>query len=287
MGKIGQQQKHYNPLFGPHIGKHMERYITRPQPAASILPTDPFAAMDPLLGADKADKHPPVVTQSLDFSPSPPQETLTPAILDAKLDAKLQLLLQQIAHTVSTEISKLAAELRGEINQIGERTDALEYKFDKMVNYVQAIEEENHNLRHTVSQLQLQQEDLENRERTQNLRFRGIPETVGDSALRPFFLGLFYTMAPTAVDVDWLLDRAHRSLGPKPPAGARPRDVIVRFHYYESKEALTLATQNKSQLVYKGAKLQTFSDLSPITLAKRWNLRPITSHLQRHQVPYY
>lgn len=75
-------------------------------------------------------------------------------------------------------------------------------------------------------------------------------------------------MAPTVVDVDWHLDRAHCSLGPKPPAGARPRDVIVRFHYYESKEALTLATQNKSQLVYKGAKLQTFSDLSPITLAK-------------------
>lgn len=73
----------------------------------------------------------------------------------------------------------------------------------------------------------------------------------------------------------------------EPPAGARPRDVIVRFHYYESKEALTLATCNKSQLMYKGAKLQIFSDLSPITLAKRRNLRPITSHLQRHQVPYY
>lgn len=89
------------------------------------------------------------------------------------------------------------------------------------------------------------------------------------------------------VDVDWHLDRAHCSLGPKPPAEARPRDVIVRFHYYDNKEALTLATRNKSQLVYKGAKLKIFSDLSPTTLAKRRNLRPITSHLQHHQVPYY
>lgn len=32
--------------------------------------------------------------------------------------------------------------------------------------------------------------------------------------------------------------------------------------------------------------MQIFSDLSPITLAKRCNLRPITAHLQHHQVPY-
>lgn len=134
----------------------MDRYITRPQAAVSSSPTDPFASMDPLLGMDDADTHT-ADTQILAPIPSISQEFLIPAILDAKLDAKL--------------------------NQIGERTDALEYKLDEMVNYVQAIEEENYNPRHTVSQLQVQQEDLENRARRQNLHFRGIPETVGDPAL--------------------------------------------------------------------------------------------------------
>lgn len=55
-------------------------------------------------------------------------------------------------------MSKLATELTGEINQIGEHTDTLEYKMDEMVNYVQVIEEENHTLRQSVSQLQLQQD---------------------------------------------------------------------------------------------------------------------------------
>lgn len=94
-------------------------------------------------------------------------------------------------------------------------------------------------------------------------------------------------LAPTIADIDLCLDGAYRSLGPKPPAGARPRDVIMRFHCYDSKEALTLATRNKSQVEYKGAKIQVFSDLSPITLAKRRNLCPVTSHLQHHRVPYY
>lgn len=60
-----------------------------------------------------------------------------------------------------------------------------------------------------------------------------------------------------------------RSLGPKPPARACPRNIIVRFQSYDSKEALTLATRNKLQINYKGDKLQILSDLSPITLAKR------------------
>ena len=255
----------------------MERFVTRSQSVSSNHSVDPFAV----------ERSPPNTAQDPVIGSPSPHEILTPDILDAKLDAKLQLLLRQITSNVSAEVNKLAAELRGEINQLGERTDTLENKFDEMINYVQAIEEENHNLRISVSQLQIQQEDLENRERRQNLRFRGIPETVGDPDLRTYLLGLFNTMAPTIVDIDWRLDRAHRSLGPKPPSGARPRDVIVKFHFFESKEALTLATRNKSQITYKGAKLQIFSDLSPITLAKRRSLRPITSHLQHHKIPYY
>lgn len=66
---------------------------------------------------------------------------------------------------------KLAQELWGEIPHIGECSDALETKFDKLVQYVHVLEEDN---------ASSQQEDLENRERCQNLRIRGFPESVGD-----------------------------------------------------------------------------------------------------------
>lgn len=48
------------------------------------------------------------------------------------------------------------------------------------------LEEDNAALKHNVSQIQLQQEDLENRERCQNLRIRGVPETVNDKELRAY-----------------------------------------------------------------------------------------------------
>lgn len=104
---------------------------------------------------------------------------------------------------------------------------------------------------------------MENRERRSNLRIRGVPEAVTDKELRSYLRNLFVTLAPHIPDIDWCLDRTHRTLAPKPPPGSNPRDIIVRFHYYDSKEALTAATRKKICIDFKGSKLQIFSDLSP------------------------
>lgn len=99
------------------------------------------------------------------------------------LDLKMQALLQSLTHNIAKEVGKLAHELRGEIDQLGECTDTLESKFDDMVQYVHVLEEENAILKNAVSQLQIQQEDLENRERWQNLRIRGVPESITDKEI--------------------------------------------------------------------------------------------------------
>lgn len=90
-----------------------------------------------------------------------------------------------------------------------------------------------------------------------------VPKTIGDHDIPPYLLGLFNTLAPHIPDIDWCMDRAHRSLAPKPPTGANPRHMIVLFHYYDSKEAPYRA--NQARLGYKGDKIQIYSDLSPIT----------------------
>lgn len=111
----------------------------------------------------------------------------------------------------------------------------MENKFDELIQYVHVLEDDNAALKHTVSRIQLQQEDLENRECRQNLRIRGVPENVSDKKIHPYLLGLFVFLAPLIPDIDWHLDRAHRSLALKPPPGSNQRDINVCFHYYESK----------------------------------------------------
>ena len=259
----------------------MDRFLRKSSSPISGTPATDVDSADALPLVD-----PTLFVENLPHKQRPPElPTMSSPITVEVLDAKLQTLLHSLTQNITKEVGKLAHELRGEIDQLGERTDTLESKFDNMVQYVHVIEEENANLKNLVSQLQIQ-EDLENRERRQNLRIRGVPESIPDKEIRPYLLALFVTLAPHIPDIDWRLDRAHRSLAPKPPPGANPRDIIVRFHFYESKEALTIATRNKSRVDFKGAKIQIFNDLSPITLARRRALRPVTSHLQQNQVPY-
>lgn len=98
----------------------------------------------------------------------------------------------------------------------------------------------------------MQQKDLENREHRQNLWICGVPKSINDKKICPYFLCLFVTLVPHIPDIDWCLDRAHISLAPEPPAGSNPRDIIVHFHYNESNEALNTATCNKTCMDLKG-----------------------------------
>lgn len=152
---------------------------------------------------------------------------------------KFQTLLLQLTCNISQEVGKLSQELRGEIDKIGECTDMLETKFDDMIEYVHVLEEDNSSLKHSVSQMQLHQEDLENRQCWQNVHIRGVSENVHDNKIHSYLLGLFNHLAPDVTDIDWCLDRAERSLASKPPAGARPRNIVECFHYYDSQCHIT------------------------------------------------
>lgn len=276
MGKIRDQRRNYSTTLKPQNPSKMDRFLS--ETSSTVLGT----LEDTQTTSDQSELN----TGTLfDTTPTPTSGSPPPLTAEV-LDAKLHSLLQAITHNIAQEVGKVAKELRGEFDQLGESNDSLEYKFDEMVQYVQALEEDNATTKNAITQLQTQQEDLENRERRQNLRFRGILEDVEDKDLRSYLLNLFNVVAPNIPDIDWHLDRAHRSLAPKPPTGAKPRDVIVRFHYYDSKEALTLATHNQSRIEFKKSKIQIFSDLSPITLNRRRNLCPLTLHLQSHKVMY-
>lgn len=173
MGKVGFQKNVYqgfNPPLSSQPSQLMERFLLRPQSSASSIPADTLDATDHLANVP-----------GIFHTDSPPQQS-DPAelVTVAVLNLKLQALLQDLPRNIAKEVGKIAHELRGEIDHLGEHTDTLETKLDGIVQYVHVLEEENAALKHTVSQIQLQQEDLENRECRQNLRIRGVPETVND-----------------------------------------------------------------------------------------------------------
>lgn len=180
----------------------MDRFLTRPQSPVLITQGDPEKYISTLMADHNSQK------ALLPHFPSPSQSVLNPELLNVKLQA----LAQQLTRGIAQEVGKISRELRAEIDQLGEYTATLEIKFDETLQYVQALEEKNTSLKNSVSLLQLQQEDLENRERRQNLRICGVLENVADNNIRPYLIGLFNHLTPNIVDIDWRLDWTHRSL---------------------------------------------------------------------------
>ncbi|KAJ4941871.1 hypothetical protein JOQ06_011744, partial [Pogonophryne albipinna] len=100
----------------------------------------------------------------------------------------------------------------------------------------------------------------------QNLRVIGIPEGMEGDDARLFMTTLFKKMVGDP-QLDTLeLDRAHRSLVPKPPQGSRP--LIVRFHKYAQKERVLLWARKSWDVSYQGHPIRIFEDFSA-TLAKK------------------
>ena len=97
----------------------------------------------------------------------------------------------------------------------------------------------------TVQDLRAKVDDMENRSRRCNLRLTGLPEGCEGSSPTKFIEKLLQDILgadsfPNGVE----LQRAHRSVAPRPKPGQPPRAVIMQFLRYQDKErALTVARQ--------------------------------------------
>lgn len=65
-----------------------------------------------------------------------------------------------------------------------------------------------------------------------------------------------------------------------------PRDIIIKFTYYCTKETLLVAARNRFNLSFQGHHYQLFLDLSQITFQKRRQLKAFTSVLVNQHIKY-
>ena len=128
-------------------------------------------------------------------------------------------------------------------------------------------------------------EDLDNRGRRQNLRVRGLPESVEGDLISQSVVGLFNSILdrPPQTDID--LVRIHRALRPKGKEADPPRDVICCLADFRIKEDILRKARGK-QLSCQGAPIQLFQDLSGITLKHCRDLRPLLNVLRDRNISY-
>ncbi|CAH2224837.1 Hypothetical predicted protein [Pelobates cultripes] len=181
---------------------------------------------------------------------------------------------------VAAEMERHVAGLKEEVVGLTARTDQVENRIASIYATSTSHTQDIAYLYGHMAALEDGLEDLNNRSRRNNIRIRGLPETVTMEQLVPTLHNIFKTLAPDLTPQEMELDRAHRALRPQNLGASTPRDVITRLHFFTTKEKLLTIARDKPPR-YKETRLTFFQDLAPSTLKKRRDLKPLTLALQR------
>ena len=211
-----------------------------------------------------------------DTSQAAASSTAVPSELIQQFERMLKKALKRTSDQITSSLTK-------EIRDLGSRTETLETKMEELEIYTQDYQSELETLKEENMALQTKLEDFENRARRSNLRFRGIPETVLD--LPGTILAICQELIPGMTVERLEFDRVHRALAPRKAEGP-PRDIIVKFHYYRTKEQVLEAAREKNSLTFQGHNYQLFADISQLTITKRRAMKPLLMGLQQHQIKY-
>ncbi len=130
-------------------------------------------------------------------------------------------------------------------------------------------------------------DDLENWSRRANLRILNVPENSGKGQSTVKFVSemLMEVMGQEVFEKPPELERAHRSLGPKPQEGRPPRPLVICFNRFQEKEkALKWARQNEAK--YKDSTLRIYSDISADLARKRAAFKNVKQLLYQKNVRF-
>ncbi|KAM9311613.1 cilia- and flagella-associated protein 54 [Gastrophryne carolinensis] len=160
---------------------------------------------------------------------------------------------EMIREEMATVSTRTTAELLGEMKELGGRMSQLENHIGDATLILEEHEQEIEQLHDLVRTLQSQHKDLENRCRRKNLRFRGLPESMEN--VRDSITAFIQELIPSTMLERLELERAHRALTSRKPEGP-PRDIIVKFLYFQTKEDILKASREKAPLTFQGRQVQ-------------------------------
>ncbi|KAJ8348998.1 hypothetical protein SKAU_G00277150 [Synaphobranchus kaupii] len=185
--------------------------------------------------------------------------------------ADLELILKELRGFRQENKEQLEA-IKEEILKANTRLDEAEGRIEKAEERIQNTEEVITEMLKLHVKLEDKLMDLESRSRRENVRIYGVPE--GSEKESPIIGSFVEKLLREGLGLpedepDLQIERAHRSLGPRPPEDAPPRSIIVKFLSFKTKETLLRKAWQKVRKVLKENQVQ-FQTLFPARLRVRY-----------------
>lgn len=186
------------------------------------------------------------------------------------------------------EIRDFRQDITGELAKINLRINEAEERIAESEERLQSAEEAMAEMLTLHEQLQLKPIDQEGRSRRENIRIYGIPEGAEGEPRQaiPFIEKLLIENLGFTDAAELQVERAHRAIASKPPAGAQPRSFLVKFLSFRVKEEVIKRAWQKKGFMWEESKISIDHDYAPGVLAKRREYAETRKVLKDHNIRF-
>ncbi|CAH2301855.1 Hypothetical predicted protein [Pelobates cultripes] len=216
-------------------------------------------------------------------SPAPSEDSLP---VDCLTRSHFELAMETMAEKLIATWKTTADQIKREVRDLSARTATMERRHQEIETVQTATSEKLQAIQHKLTAMEERMADHEDRARRNNLRLRGVPETVLPDDLQAYARGLMRAYAPDIPADMLLVDRIHRVSKPKNLPDSIPRDVLLRAHYFHIKELVLRSHRNRGDPHDDFPSVRIMADLSPATLRRRRDYSQTTTVLRSHGIRY-
>lgn len=179
---------------------------------------------------------------------------------------------------VKTEIINNTAALKSEIDQVKVSVKEVEGGLSAWSDEVATLQNTVSVMKAEMAEMKTKCEDMEGRMRRCNIRIIGVPETPDSSTTTSVSKLLTEVLQ---LEKEPLIDRSHRSLGPKKPDG-KPPAIVAKLHYYQECVGVLRRARTRGPLRFNGEPIAIFPDYTATRQPVRdFVSSTISGHVQR------
>lgn len=151
------------------------------------------------------------------------------------LDSTLKDMLLSLQTSLMTDLASLFTKITSDIHSLDDRVSNFERDMKDCVSTVNKVIDVYEDIREEQTWMLAKLADLEDRSRRNNVKLRGIPESILPADLPKYARDLMHIIIPEVLPRDILIDRIHRIAKPSHLATTVPRDVLNTLFPHQGK----------------------------------------------------
>ena len=201
-------------------------------------------------------------------------------------DTMLKDMLVSLRSSLHADMMECMRGFKADVQELGGRVDHVEQKMGEFASSFNSLVDAHNDQEDELAWLKTKVSDLEDRSRRNNVKIRGVPESVLPHQLQQYAQDLMKLLVPDLSDADLAIDRIHRLPKPSYLPENIPRDVLMRVHFFQIKERFMMSFRKNKNPLPQYDSVQLFADLSQYTMQRRRALLPVTKALRNHDIVY-